>query len=110
MMPRHTQVVQSISQQSLQQLAVELISAHILPCGLAVNTVLRKLEAAHSTPQNEDFLLLSKTFREVGLYPFVDDVSGHYVATVVDARPWKPLLSHAVEGFDVHELVGLKIT
>lgn len=106
----HTLVTQSTTPQSLQQLVVEMISAHTLSCGQTVKTVLRKLQAAPAALQNEEFLLLAKTFQEVGLYPFVDDTSGRYAATVVDAQPWASLLPNVIEGVDEHSLVGLKIT
>jgi hypothetical protein len=110
MMFRHALVAQGATPQSLQQQAVEMIAAHTLSCGQTVKTVLHKLQAAPGALQNEEFLLLAKTFREVGLYPFVDDASGRYAATVVDAQPWASLLPNVIEGVDEHSLVGLKIT
>lgn len=110
MMLRHTRVAESTPPQRLQQQAVEMIAAHTLSCGQTVKTVLRKLQAAPAALQNKEFLLLAKTLQEVGLYPFVDDISGHYAATVVDAQPWASLLPNVIEGFEVHNLVGLKIT
>jgi hypothetical protein len=106
----HTLVTQSTTLQSLQQQAVEMISAHILPDGQTIKAVLDKLQSAPGALRNEDFVSLAKTFSEVGLYPFADDVSGCYAATVVDARPWQLLLSNVVEDFDTDGLVGLKIT
>lgn len=110
MMFRHALVAQGATPQSLQQQAVEMIAAHTLSCGQTVKTVLHKLQAAPGALRNEDFVSLAKTFSEVGLYPFADDVSGCYAATVVDARPWASLLPNVIEAFDVHSLVGLKIT
>lgn len=105
----HTQPTEGFTPLDLQQIAV-LISMYVLPCGLPVKSALRTLQSAPGTLNNDDFVHLIQEFSDVGLYAFVDDVSGCYAATVVEAWPWQLLLSKAIVGSDLQSLVGLKIT